>query len=143
MEQKVKAGDVVKVNYIGRFEDGETFDSSVGSDPLEFTVGNSEVIKGFDDAVIGMRCGESVDVVIPPEDAYGVHDENLVIEMPKQYFPEDIDPEIGMRLQLVDDDNNEVMVVVKEIAEDVVKLDANHPLAGKSLCFEIELVSIG
>ncbi|HPW69850.1 MAG: peptidylprolyl isomerase [Desulfomonilia bacterium] len=142
MDTPVKHGDTVKVHYTGRFEDGVIFDSSVDAEPLEFTLGSHEVIAGFEEAAEGMNIGESKTVSIKPEQAYGSYNENLVVDMPKEYFPEDIEPEAGMRLIIVDNGGEELPVVVSEVRDDSVRLDANHPLAGKTLVFDIELVDI-
>jgi peptidylprolyl isomerase len=142
MNTPVKQGDTVKVHYTGRFEDGVIFDSSVDAEPLEFTLGSHEVIPGFEEAAEGMNVGESKTVSIEPAQAYGSYNENLVVDMPKEYFPEDIEPEIGMRLIIVDNSGEELPVVVSEVQDDSVRLDANHPLAGKTLVFDIELVDI-
>jgi peptidylprolyl isomerase len=142
MNSAVKSGDTVKVHYTGKFEDGVIFDSSVGGDPLEFTVGQSEVIPGFEDAAVGMNVGDRKTISIQPENAYGTYNDNLVVEMPKDYFPEDISPELGMRLIIVDNKGEELPVMVAEIHDDSVRLDANHPLAGKTLVFDIELIGI-
>ncbi|OPZ28986.1 MAG: FKBP-type peptidyl-prolyl cis-trans isomerase SlyD [Deltaproteobacteria bacterium ADurb.BinA179] len=142
MGMPVKQGDTIKVHYTGRFEDGVIFDSSVGGEPLEFTLGSHEVIPGFEKAAEGMNIGESKTISIEPEHAYGSYNENLVVDMPKEYFPEDIEPEVGMRLIIVDNSGEELPVVVSEIQNESVRLDANHPLAGKTLVFDIELVDI-
>ncbi len=142
MGSPVKDGDTVRVHYTGRFEDGVIFDSSAGSDPLQFTLGGHEVIPGFEDAALGMIIGDKKSVTISPEDGYGPYNDSLVVDMPKQYFPEGISPEIGMRLVIVDDKGEEVPVMVTEIHEEDVRLDANHPLAGKVLVFDIELVEV-
>jgi FKBP-type peptidyl-prolyl cis-trans isomerase 2 len=142
MGMPVKQGDTIKVHYTGRFEDGVIFDSSVGGEPLEFTLGLYEVIPGFEKAAEGMNIGESKTISIEPEHAYGSYNENLVVDMPKEYFPEDIEPEVGMRLIIVDNSGEELPVVVSEIQNESVRLDANHPLAGKTLVFDIELVDI-
>jgi peptidylprolyl isomerase len=142
MDTAVKSGDTVQVHYTGKFEDGLIFDSSVGGEPLEFTLGESEVIPGFEDAALGMNIGDKKTVAIKPENAYGTYNDNLVVEMPRDYFPEDINPELGMRLIIVDNNGEELPVVVSEILDESVRLDANHPLAGKILVFDIELVAI-
>ncbi len=142
MGQAVKNGDKVKVHYTGRFEDGVIFDSSVGGEPLEFTMGGSEVIPGFEEAALGMSMGDKKTVSIQPEDGYGPYRENLVVDMPREYLPEDLSPEIGMKLIVVDEKGEELPVLVTEIHEETIRLDANHPLAGKVLSFEIELVGI-
>jgi peptidylprolyl isomerase len=142
MSTAVKSGDTVQVHYTGKFEDGIIFDSSVGGEPLEFTLGQSEVIPGFEDAALGMAVGDKKTVSIVPEQAYGSYNDSLVVDMPRDYFPEDISPELGMRLIVVDNNGEELPVVVAEIHDETVRLDANHPLAGKTLVFDIELVAI-
>ncbi len=137
-----KNGDTVRVHYTGRLEDGTVFDSSAGRDPLEFTLGTGQVIGGFDEAVSGMHEGEERAARIPADDAYGQRRDDLVLEMPRQQIPEDLDLELGMRLELRQQDGNAVPVTVTDIADESVTLDANHPLAGKDLTFELELVSI-
>lgn len=139
---KVKTGDTVQVHYHGKLTDGTTFDSSEGRDPLQFTVGNGQVIKGFDDALVDMEVGDKKTVEIPVENAYGQPAEENYLEFPKSDFPEDMKPEVGMQLHLSDNQGNHFPVAVKEVKEESVILDANHPLAGKDLIFEIELVSI-
>ncbi len=140
--QQVKNGDKVKVHYHGKLTTGETFDSSEGRDPLEFEVGSGMVIKGFDDGVTGMTVGEKKTVTIPVEEAYGPANPEMIIEMPKDRFPKDLDVQPGMPLGMSDEQGNQFQVVVKEVKEDSVILDANHPLAGKELVFDLELVSI-
>ena len=142
MSSSVQNGNTIKVHYTGRFEDGMVFDSSMGGNPLEFTLGNHEVIQGFENAAIGMSVGDTKTVSIEPGDAYGDYNDNLVVDMPREYFPEEINPEVGMRLIIVDNNGEEMPVVVSDIHDDSVRLDANHPLAGKKLIFDIELVEI-
>jgi len=142
MAQTVKNGDTVKVHYTGRFEDGVVFDSSEGRDPLEFTVGAGMLIRGFEDALIGMAPGEKKTVRVEPQDAYGDYDDNLVLTMPLDRVPDDITPEVGMELQLISQSGQKLPVVVKEVQEEAIILDANHPLAGKVLVFDIELLEI-
>jgi peptidylprolyl isomerase len=141
--QQVQIGDKVNVHYHGKLKDGSTFDSSEGREPLQFTVGNGQVIKGFDDAVILMSPGDKKTVNIPSENAYGEHNEDMIIEFPITDFPADMNPAIGMELQMSDDQGNIFPVVITEVKDEAVILDANHPLAGQELVFEIELVSIG
>lgn len=141
MEQ-VKNGDTVKVHYHGRLEDGTTFDSSEGRSPLEFEVGAGNVIKGFDEGVLGMQKGEKKTIHIPAEDAYGPSVPENVIEFPRTQFPQDMEPEAGMQLNLRSQDGQSFPVVITEIKDDVVILDANHPLAGKALIFDVEVVEI-
>jgi len=141
--QKAKSGDKVKVHYHGKLTDGSTFDSSEGRDPLEFTVGSGQVIKGFDDAVVDMAPGEKKTVQIPVDQAYGQRNDDMMMEYPKTEFPADMIPEVGMELHMSDNMGNVFPVVITEILDDMVILDANHPLAGEDLTFDIELVSIG
>ena len=140
--QQVKSGDTVKVHYHGRLTDGTTFDSSDGREPLEFKVGSGQVIKGFDEGVTGMAVGDKKTISIPPEEAYGPRQEEMVIEFPITNFPPDIKPEVGMTLNMHDENGQELPVVITAISEEAVTLDANHPLAGQDLIFNIELVEI-
>jgi len=139
---KAKDGDTVKVHYTGKLEDGTVFDSSKEGEPLELTIGAGNVIEGFEKGVIGMERGGSKTVTIPPEEAYGSMNEELVAKVKKENFPENISPAIGEQLQLKQQDGNIVNVTITEIRGDSVTLDANHPLSGKSLIFDIELVEI-
>lgn len=141
--QQVKNGDTVRVHYHGKLTDGSTFDSSEGREPLEFTVGNGQVIKGFDDAVINMKPGDKITVNIPVDQAYGERSEEMMMEYPLSEFPADMQPVIGMELHMSDNMGNVFPVVIAEVMDEVVILDANHPLSGENLIFEIELVSIG
>ena len=141
MEQ-VKDGDVVRVHYTGKLTNGEQFDSSEGREPLEFTVGAGQMIKGFDDAMPGMSVGEKKTINILPGDAYGEKDEQAMIEFPKANIPPDMKLEPGMQLQLRNENGQPFPVTVAEIKDDVVVLDANHMLAGKELVFDIELMEI-
>jgi FKBP-type peptidyl-prolyl cis-trans isomerase 2 len=141
--QQAKKGDTVNVHYHGKLADGTTFDSSEGRDPLQFIVGSAQVIKGFDDAMIDMAIGEKKTVNIPVEHAYGERSEDMMIEYPITEFPSDMKPEVGMELQMGDNSGNIFPVVITQVSEESVVLDANHPLAGKELIFDIELVSIG
>ncbi len=140
--QQVKNGDTVRVHYHGKLDDGSTFDSSEGRDPLEFTVGSGQVIKGFDDALVDMQVGDKKTVQIPVDNAYGHRNDDMMMEYPKAEFPADMNPQVGMELHMSDNTGNVFPVVIAEVKEDVVLLDANHPLAGKDLTFYIELVSI-
>jgi peptidylprolyl isomerase len=140
--KQVKAGDLVKVHYTGKLVNGEQFDSSVGREPLEFTVGAGQMIKGFDDAMPGMSLGEKKTINIAPEDAYGPRSEEAIIEFPKEHVPADMVLEPGMPLTLSNQAGQPVPVIVVEVKEDVIILDANHFLAGQELVFDIELVEI-
>lgn len=141
--QQIKSGDKVRVHYHGKLTSGETFDSSEGRDPLEFTVGAGQVIKGFDDALMNMGIGEKKTVQIPVEEAYGERRDDMVVNYPVNDFPDDMNPEVGMQLHMSDNMGNTFPVVIVEVTEDIVVLDANHPLAGKDLIFDLEVVSIG
>ena len=140
--QQVKSGDKVKVHYHGKLTNGETFDSSEGRSPLEFEVGGGMVIKGFDDGVTGMSIGEKKTVNIPFNEAYGPRNPEMIIEFPKDRFPQDMEIEVGMPLAMSGGNGEQFQVVVTEIKEESVMLDANHPLAGQDLVFDIELVEI-
>ena len=140
---QVKEGDKIKVHYTGRFEDGSVFDSSDGRDPLEFEVGAGRIIPGFDMGVRGMTVGDKKTVEVEPGDGYGPHHERLVAKVKASDFPKDISPRIGQQLQTQDKNGRPVNVRVTEIENGQVTLDANHPLAGKKLIFDIELVEIG
>jgi peptidylprolyl isomerase len=143
MAETIKSGDTIKVHYTGRFENGEVFDSSEGRAPLQFTVGGGQLIKGFDAAVIGLQAGDKTTATIPPEDAYGVTRPELLVEFPRERVPADMELTIGQRLHLRDGQGNPVPATVVEIGEAIVRLDANHPMAGKTLVFDIEVVETG
>ena len=140
--QQVKSGDTVKVHYHGRLTDGTTFDSSEGREPLEFKVGSGAVISGFDQGVLGMGIGDKKTIEIPVDEAYGPVDEQMIMEFPKDRFPKDMVPEVGMQLNMSNDSGQNFPVIIAEVKEDVVVLDANHPLAGEDLIFDLELVAI-
>jgi peptidylprolyl isomerase len=140
--QQAKNGDKVKVHYHGRLTSGETFDKSEGREPLEFEIGSGMVIKGFDTGVTGMTVGDKKTITIPFNEAYGPRNPDMIIEMPKDRFPKDMEIEVGMPLGMSDGQGQQFQVVVTEIKDDMVLLDANHPLAGQDLVFDLELVSI-
>jgi FKBP-type peptidyl-prolyl cis-trans isomerase 2 len=140
--QKAKSGDKVKVHYHGRLTDGSTFDSSTGREPLEFELGSGMVIKGFDDGIEGMAIGEKKTINIPVEEAYGPKDPNMLIEYPSANFPPELKPEVGMQLNMTNAGGQVIPVMITEVKEEIVVLDANHPLAGQPLIFDIELVEI-
>lgn len=140
--QQVKKGDTIKVHYHGRLTNGTTFDSSAGREPLEFEVGSGMVIPGFDSGVTGMTIGEKKTINIPADEAYGPKQDELVMEFPKDRFPADITPEVGMQLNMSNGSGQQFPVVITDVKEDVVVLDANHPLAGEELIFDLELVAI-
>ncbi len=140
--QQAKKGDTVKVHYHGKLMNGETFDTSSGREPLEFEVGGGSVIKGFDEGVAGMEVGEKRTINIPVEEAYGPRSEDMLIEFPKDRFPQDMEIEQGMQLMMSNGSGQNIPVIVTEIKDSSVILDANHPLAGEDLIFDIELVEI-
>ncbi len=140
--QQVKKGDTVKVHYHGKLTNGTTFDSSEGREPLEFEVGGGMVIPGFDDGVTGMAIGEKKTIHIPADQAYGPKQEEMIMEFPRDRFPEDMIPEVGMQLNMSNGSGQNFPVTIAEVREVVVVLDANHPLAGEDLIFDLELVAI-
>jgi peptidylprolyl isomerase len=135
-------GDTVRVHYTGKFDDGEVFDTSSGREPLEFTMGSGQLIPGFDRAVDGMSPGESKTVEIQAEEAYGPHREEMVLEVDRTQVPPELDPKVGERLEIKQQDGRSVPVTVTAVTDSQVVLDGNHPLAGKTLIFQIELVEI-
>ena len=140
---QAKSGDTVKIHYTGTLDDGTQFDSSAGRDPLEFELGGGQVIPGFDSAVEGMAVGESKNVRIEPDQAYGERHEQLVQQVPRSALPDDLEPQVGMGLQSQSPDGQVMMLMVTEVADESITVDANHPLAGQALNFDIELVEIG
>ncbi len=139
---QAKPGDTVKIHYTGKLDDGTVFDSSVNREPLEFTLSGGQVIPGFDQAVVGMSPGETKTQKIPMDQAYGPYREEMVVELSREQMPPDMQPEIGQQLQIQQPDGQSVPVMVTEVTDETVTLDANHPLAGEDLTFEIELVDI-
>ncbi len=136
-----KDGDTVFVHYTGTLEDGSEFDSSRDRDPLEFTIGQGMMIPGFEKAVVGLGVGDTVRAVLPPEEAYGEASDEMFIIVPRKEIPAHIVPEVGLALQLTLQDGT-LNVVVSRADENEVELDGNHPLAGKTLTFDIEVVDI-
>ncbi len=139
---QAKKGDKVKVHYTGKLDDGTVFDSSRDREPIEFTLGAGEVIPGFEAAVEGMQVGETKTTTIPAEEAYGPHRDDMILMVERSKFPPHIEPEVGQQLQLRQEDGQTIIVTVAAVTEDTVALDANHPLAGEDLTFDIELVEI-
>ena len=140
--QKVEEGNSVKVHYTGKLKTGEVFDSSEDRDPIEFEIGKQQMIPGFENAVVGMEEGGTKTVEIDSGDAYGDINDELFIEVPKSELPDDITPEVGMQLQVQQQSGKQVPVQINEVNESSITLDANHPLAGKDLVFDIEVVEI-
>ena len=141
-ERTATVGDTVSVHYTGTLEDGTQFDSSRGKDPLTFTIGAGQMIAGFDNAVRGMKVGEIKTVTLPPEEAYGEHRSDLVVVLSRDQFPQEMTLTIGQRVPMQSSSGQQFMATIIEIGTSTVTIDANHELAGKSLIFEIELVSI-
>ncbi|GAB3544418.1 FKBP-type peptidyl-prolyl cis-trans isomerase [Spirosoma fluminis] len=140
---QAKSGDTVQVHYTGTLTDGTVFDSSAGRTPLEFTVGSGQVIKGFDEGVEGMNPGEKKTINIPVDDAYGPANEEMVFTLNRSEIPDDIPLEMGMTLNMHEDGNpRPIPVIVRDLSDTSVTLDANHPLAGQDLIFEVELVGV-
>jgi len=137
-----KPGDTVHVHYTGRLDDGSVFDTSEGREPLEFVLGTGTVIPGFEEAVSGLSIGDEASTRIPPEQAYGLRSEDLVLTVPRESFPEGVTPQVGQRFEMAGADGQRTPVVVTSVESDVVQIDANHPLAGRSLSFELKLVKI-
>lgn len=139
---QAKSGDKVTVHYTGTLADGSEFDSTREADALEFTIGDGELIKGFDDAVTGMAIGETKTVTIPAEEAYGTANEEMIFDIERSQFDESVTPELGQRFQFEAPDGQQIVVTITEIDGDQITLDANHPLAGEDLTFELELMTI-
>ena len=140
---QAKKGDTVKVHYTGKLQDGSVFDSSANREPLQFTLGGGNMIPGFEQAVLGMDVGDKKTAEIPSTQAYGEKREDMIISVPKENVPGDISPEVGQQLAIQQQGGQQVPVTVTEVTDEKVVLDANHPLAGKDLIFDIELVEIG
>lgn len=142
MAHKAEQGDTVAVHYTGTLETGDTFDSSRGREPLEFTVGGGQVIPGFDRAVEGLAVGEKREVRLDPDEAYGAPREDLVVAVPKSQFPPEGEPEVGQQVQVQIAPGQNRVAQITDIAEEEITLDLNHPLAGQALTFDVELVEI-
>ena len=139
---QAKDGDTVKVHYTGKLQDGTVFDSSANRDPLQFTVGERQVIPGFEDSVIGMNPGESKTIEIASDKAYGPYRNEMTITLERDQFPEHLNLQTNQQVQLVREDGQAFIVRVTEISDSTVTLDANHPLAGQDLTFDIQLIEI-
>lgn len=143
MAKPIETGDTISVHYTGKYQNGVVFDTSEGQSPLVFTVGAGQLIPGFDTGVIGMQLGEKKTITIPPKDAYGDHRDDFVVELPRNEIPPDVHIEVGAILRMRNDAGQPIPVVVTEVTDDFVQLDVNHPLAGKTLVFDIEIVETG
>lgn len=139
---QVKENDTVKVHYTGKLADGQVFDTSEGKEPIEFTLGQGQLIPGFEKGLLDMKLNEKKTVNIPKEEAYGEPRAELVQEVEKSQLPEEIKPEVGMGLVSKTPDGQEMNLVVSEVKEDTIVVDGNHPLAGKDLIFDLEVVEI-
>ncbi len=139
---QAKSGDTVKVHYTGKLDDGTVFDSSENREPLEFTIGEGQIIPGFEQAVVGMAPGESKTERISADQAYGPHENEMVLDVDRSRIPPELNPQVGQQLQIQHGDGEVTAVTVTQVSDTAVTLDANHPLAGKDLTFDIELVDI-
>ena len=137
-----KQGDTVKVHYTAKLNDGMVFGSSVDREPLQLTIGKGQVIPGVEQAVVGMNPGESKTFKIPPEQAYGLYREEMVVEVGRNQLPSDLELEVGKQLKMRQQDGQKTVVTVVDVSDSSVKLDANHPLAGEELTFDLQLVEI-
>ena len=137
---KATTGNTVRIHYTGKLEDGTVFDSSAERDPIEFELGSGQVIPGIDDAVVGMSAGESKTFTVQPDKAYGPHHEQLVQSVPVSALPDNLEPAVGMQLESQAPDGQVTRLTVTKVTEDAITVDANHPLAGQALEFDIELV---
>jgi peptidylprolyl isomerase len=140
--KEIAENDTIALHYKGTLNNGELFDSSEGRDPLQFEVGTGQVIPGFDKAVIGMKVEENKVFTIPADEAYGQMNEELIYQVPKNAIPESLNPTPGQRLVSNLEDGRQIPVTVTEVTEESITLDANHPLAGKDLTFDITIVSV-
>lgn len=139
---QVKANDKVKVHYTGKLSNGEVFDSSLECEPLEFQMGQGQLIPGFENGLIDMSVSEKKTIVIPSEEAYGEARPELIQEVPNDKLPPEIKPEVGMGLVSTTPEGQEIQLVVKEVKDEAIVVDGNHPLAGQELTFEVEVIEI-
>lgn len=142
MAQKAEQGDTVAVHYTGTLDSGETFDSSRGREPLEFTVGGGQVIPGFDRAVEGLGVGETREVRLDPDEAYGQAREDLVVAVPRSQFPPEGEPEVNQQVQVQIAPGQNRVARITQVEDSEITLDLNHPLAGQALTFDVELLEI-
>ena len=139
---QAKAGDTVRITYTGTLSDGTQFDSNVNGEPLQFTLGSGEVISGLDAKIPGMAVGESATIAVASEEAYGPHDPAKIQKVPRDRVPAEVDLEVGMQLGARTESGQQIAFTVVDLTEDELTIDANHPLAGKDLTFDIQLVEI-
>ncbi|MEG8946771.1 FKBP-type peptidyl-prolyl cis-trans isomerase [Rosettibacter firmus] len=137
-----KSGDTVRVHYTGTLNNGQQFDSSLGGEPLEFTIGDGTILEKFEEAVIGLQPGESINITIPSDEAYGPRRDDLIIKISNANLPPDLNPEVGMKLHMETADHQIIALKVVEVLPDGVMIDANHELAGEDLNFNIQLIEI-
>jgi FKBP-type peptidyl-prolyl cis-trans isomerase 2 len=140
--KEAQVGDLVRVHYTGKLMSGEVFDSSKDRDPLEFTLGNQELLAGFEEGVVGLKPGESKSVTLEPEEAFGDRREDLVLEVAKNEFPQHINPSVGLQLRLTNSSGDALTAVITEVGKESVTVDGNHPIAGQTVVFDIELLEI-
>jgi peptidylprolyl isomerase/FKBP-type peptidyl-prolyl cis-trans isomerase SlpA len=138
----IEDGQTVTVNYTAKLEDGTVFDTTEDKEPLEFEIGDNRIIPGFEAAVRDMEPGDSKVAQIPPEQAFGMHDNQRVLQVPLERLPDDLDPQVGQTLEIPQEDGSAVQAVITEVNDDSITLDANHPLAGHELTFEIDLLDV-
>ena len=139
---QAKIGDTVKVNYTGRLDNGSVFDTTENRKPLQFVLGKSRFLPGFQNAVLGMSPGESKCITVPVEEAFGARRQELVVNIDRSSFASDVEPRVGQHLQLTQQDDSHIDAVVAQVTDTVVTVDANHPLAGHPLSFEISLLEV-
>ncbi len=139
---QAKKGDTVRVHYTGKLEDGTVFDTSRARHPLQFTLGNGQVIVGFESAITGMNVGESKTAVIPVDQAYGPRRDDMIVTIKRDQLPPDLPAKVGQRLEITQTNDQVMLVTVTDVTESSITLDSNHPLAGKALTFDIELIEI-
>ena len=139
---QAKAGDRVKINFTGKLEDGSVFANTADSEPLEFKLGEGKIIPSIEDAVEGMNVGESKTVKVPPEQAYGQRHDELVEVVGRDKFPKDVEPQVGQQFEVPQQEGQPMVIRVVDVSEQTVTLDGNHPLAGRDLSFELELLEI-
>lgn len=137
-----KKGNNVLVHYTGKLVDGRIFDSTENKDPFSFVIGAGQVIKGFDEGIYGMEIGEEKQLSISSDEAYGPMQSELIVKIEKDKLPSEIEPEVGLQLEVTTQDNNKLLAVISSMDENYIELDANHPLAGQNLIFDVKLVGI-